>query len=207
MKRAREDRGNVDAFERITWDEALDLIEGWIKTNIDDAGLGRESIMVNHGTGRNINYQVPFLGGACLRTSNVGAIGFSGLTPPPAARVRHGGADGRLPHRGRVHGPSGPLQQSRMEEPGRAGGVGLRAAALQRRRLHRPLAGAVRGRWGRRSSPSTPSSPGGAPVPRTGSTCVPAPTCASRLRGCTSSPRRTSSTTSSWICGAPTTTS
>ena len=80
MKRAREDRGNVDAFERITWDEALDLIEDWIKTNIDDAGLGRESIMVNHGTGRNINYQVPFLGGACLRTSNVGAIGFSGYS-------------------------------------------------------------------------------------------------------------------------------
>ena len=67
-----------------------------------------------------------------------------GLLLLPAARVRHGGADGRLPYRGRVHGPSGPLQQSRMEEPGRAGGMGLRAAALQRRRLHWPLAGAVR---------------------------------------------------------------
>ena len=80
MKRKREDRGNVDAFERITWDEALDIIEDWITVNIDNAGLGRESIMVNHGTGRNINYQVPFLGGACLRTSNVGAIGFSGYS-------------------------------------------------------------------------------------------------------------------------------
>lgn len=80
MKRAKEDRGNVDAFERITWDEALDIIDNWITENIDNAGFGRESIMVNHGTGRNINYQVPFLGGACLRTPNVGAIGYSGYS-------------------------------------------------------------------------------------------------------------------------------
>lgn len=80
MKRARVDRGNLEAFERITWDEAFDLIQEWIKVNIDDAGFGRESIFVNHGTGRNINYQVPFLAGACLRTPNVGAIGFSGYS-------------------------------------------------------------------------------------------------------------------------------
>ncbi|MCQ4882272.1 hypothetical protein NE624_18515, partial [Alistipes onderdonkii] len=38
----------------------------------------RESILVGHGTGRNINWQVPFIAGACFRTANVGGIYFSG---------------------------------------------------------------------------------------------------------------------------------
>lgn len=67
-------------WERISWDEALQEIHDWIKTNIDDKGLGRESIFVNHGTGRNISSWVPFLGGACLGTPNIGAIGFSGYS-------------------------------------------------------------------------------------------------------------------------------
>ena len=57
MKRAGE-RGE-NKWERITWDEALDIIETYIKEEIDDKGLGRESILVGHGTGRNINWQVP----------------------------------------------------------------------------------------------------------------------------------------------------
>ncbi|WP_255467331.1 molybdopterin-dependent oxidoreductase [Raoultibacter phocaeensis] len=67
-------------WERITWEEALDEIAGWIHENIDEAGYGRESIFVNHGTGRNISSWVPFLGGACLGTPNIGAIGFSGYS-------------------------------------------------------------------------------------------------------------------------------
>jgi anaerobic selenocysteine-containing dehydrogenase len=78
LKRAG-DRGE-NKWERITWDEALDIIADYIENEIDGAGLGRESIFVNHGTGRNINYQVPFLGGACLGSPNVGAIGFSGYS-------------------------------------------------------------------------------------------------------------------------------
>ncbi len=76
MKRAGE-RGE-NKWERITWDEAIDMIATYIKEEIDDKGLGRESILVGHGTGRNINWQVPFIAGACFRTANVGGIYFSG---------------------------------------------------------------------------------------------------------------------------------
>ena len=78
LRRAGE-RGE-NKWERITWDEALDQICDWIHTNLDEAGFGRESIFVNHGTGRNISSWVPFLGGACLGTPNIGAIGFSGYS-------------------------------------------------------------------------------------------------------------------------------
>ena len=78
LRRAGE-RGE-NKWERITWDEALDEICDWIHTNLDEAGFGRESIFVNHGTGRNISSWVPFLGGACLGTPNIGAIGFSGYS-------------------------------------------------------------------------------------------------------------------------------
>ena len=76
MRRAGE-RGE-NKWERISWDEALDMIDTYIKEEIDGKGLGRESILVGHGTGRNINWQVPFIAGACFRTANVGGIYFSG---------------------------------------------------------------------------------------------------------------------------------
>ena len=76
VKRVGE-RGE-NKWERISWDEALDIIAAYIKEEIDDKGLGRESIIVNHGTGRNINWQVPFIAGACFRTANVGGVYFSG---------------------------------------------------------------------------------------------------------------------------------
>ncbi len=76
MKRAGE-RGE-NKWERISWEEALDMIETYIKEEIDDKGLGREAILVGHGTGSNINWQVPFIAGACFRTANVGGIYFSG---------------------------------------------------------------------------------------------------------------------------------
>lgn len=78
LKRAGK-RGE-NKWERISWEEALDTIANWIHDNIDAKGFGRESIFVNHGTGRNISSWVPFLGGACLGTPNIGAIGFSGYS-------------------------------------------------------------------------------------------------------------------------------
>jgi anaerobic selenocysteine-containing dehydrogenase len=76
LKRAGE-RGE-NKWERITWDEAFDTIIDYIHNEIDGKGFGRESIFVNHGTGRNINWQVPFLGAAALGTPNIGAISGSG---------------------------------------------------------------------------------------------------------------------------------
>ena len=78
MKRDPKFRGDATKWERISWDEALDMIETYIKEEIDGKGLGRDAIIVNHGTGRNINWQVPFIAGACLRTANVGGVYFSG---------------------------------------------------------------------------------------------------------------------------------
>lgn len=50
MKRARERRGDADAWERISWDEALDTIEQ--KTKELQAEYGRETVVVFSGTGR-----------------------------------------------------------------------------------------------------------------------------------------------------------
>ncbi len=76
MKRAGE-RGE-NKWERITWEEALDIVEKFIVEEIDGKGFGRESIVVGHGTGRNINWQIPFIAGACFGTANCGGIYFSG---------------------------------------------------------------------------------------------------------------------------------
>lgn len=51
MKRAKEDRG-LDKFERITWDEAYDLIEERLNTIKEE--YGAESVIFTQGTGRDI---------------------------------------------------------------------------------------------------------------------------------------------------------
>ena len=56
QKRAREDRG-LDKWERITWDEAYDIIETNAKRII--AEYGEEAIMVFGGTGRQANTYYP----------------------------------------------------------------------------------------------------------------------------------------------------
>ena len=67
LKRAREDRGK-DAWEPITWDEALDIIEervSYVKEN-----WGAESIVAFQGTGREATlYKTP-LAYAALGTPN-----------------------------------------------------------------------------------------------------------------------------------------
>ena len=118
----REDRGDVNKWERITWDEALDTIADWIHTNIDDAGFGRESIFVNHGTGRNII--VPgcrSLGGACLGTAEHRCHRVVGLLVLPAAHVRHGRErSATSPSWTRRKGHEDRYVNRRMGAPGRA---------------------------------------------------------------------------------------
>lgn len=58
MKRAREDRGK-NTFERISWEEAYDIIEHEMKKVIDE--YGPESIWVTQGTGRDINGYGPLM--------------------------------------------------------------------------------------------------------------------------------------------------
>ena len=73
MKRARKDRGR-DAFERITWDEAYDIIQKEFK-RISDT-YGPEAIMMCQGTGRDI-HQVTRLN-ACIGSPNEGVPYFAG---------------------------------------------------------------------------------------------------------------------------------
>jgi anaerobic selenocysteine-containing dehydrogenase len=73
MKRARKDRG-YDKFERISWDEAYELIAAEFKRI--SATYGPETIMMCQGTGRDI-HQVTRLN-ACLGSPNEGVPYFAG---------------------------------------------------------------------------------------------------------------------------------
>lgn len=75
MRRAGK-RGE-NKWERISWDEAYDEIEAKVK-DIWETDGGNAIICV-HGTGRNINWQVPFFGQAALKTPNISTFGFTGF--------------------------------------------------------------------------------------------------------------------------------
>ena len=76
MRRAGE-RGE-NKWERITWDEAYDEIEAKVKSIWETDG--GNAIICVHGTGRNINWQVPFFGQAALKTPNISTFGFTGFS-------------------------------------------------------------------------------------------------------------------------------
>ncbi|WP_165062601.1 molybdopterin-dependent oxidoreductase [Adlercreutzia sp. ZJ154] len=67
MKRAKEDRGK-DTWERITWDEALDIIEKEVRQIWEN--YGPESILLFQGTGRESTLYAPAMGSAVLGTPN-----------------------------------------------------------------------------------------------------------------------------------------
>ncbi|MBE6463816.1 MAG: dehydrogenase [Eggerthellaceae bacterium] len=75
LRRAGE-RGE-NKWERITWDEAYDeIVEkvNWIKEN-----FGSHTILFDHGTGRDIGWQLPLFASTALETPNVSNFGFSGF--------------------------------------------------------------------------------------------------------------------------------
>lgn len=76
MKRAGE-RGE-NKWQRISWDEAYDEIEARVKEIWETDG--GNAIICVHGTGRNINWQVPFFGQAALKTPNISTFGFTGFS-------------------------------------------------------------------------------------------------------------------------------
>lgn len=76
MKRAGE-RGE-NKWERISWDEAYDIIERHVREIWETDG--GPSIFVFHGTGRNINWQVPYFAKVAFKTPNIGTFGFTGFS-------------------------------------------------------------------------------------------------------------------------------
>jgi anaerobic selenocysteine-containing dehydrogenase len=95
MKRAREERGNPEAWERVTWDEAYDLIVE--KVDYCKEHWGAESIAVFEGTGRdggimgtelaqNVlgtpNYATPLSGFACYQPRNTATMSVLGAYYP-----------------------------------------------------------------------------------------------------------------------------
>ena len=84
MKRDPKDRGNADAWEQISWEEAFDII----KREYDriTAQYGRESIVVFAGTGREGGTFAPY-GTMCFGTPNFcySQSGYACYTPRLAA--------------------------------------------------------------------------------------------------------------------------
>lgn len=68
MKRAKEDRGK-DTWERISWDEALDILEEEVRNIWEN--YGPESIFVSQGTGRQASLYAPPLANSCFKTPNI----------------------------------------------------------------------------------------------------------------------------------------
>lgn len=75
MKRAGE-RGE-NKWERISWDEAYETIV--TKVNGIKKDFGSETIVGVHGTGRNINWQLPYFYNAALETPNISTLFFTGF--------------------------------------------------------------------------------------------------------------------------------
>ncbi|MEM5796795.1 MAG: molybdopterin-dependent oxidoreductase, partial [Bacillota bacterium] len=75
MKRAGQ-RGE-NKWQRISWDEAYEII--CEKVNYYKKNFGPESIVGVHGTGRNINWQLPMLFNAGIQTPNISTLFFSGF--------------------------------------------------------------------------------------------------------------------------------
>ena len=90
MKRAGE-RGE-NKWERISWDEALDIIEDQVRSIWAD--YGPESIVAMEGTGRNVIWQVPYLCHAAFKSPNHSLSFLSGsacyLPRSAAAHVQSG---------------------------------------------------------------------------------------------------------------------
>lgn len=75
MKRAGE-RGE-NKWERITWEEAGQMVVEKVTSIWEE--YGGPSILGTHGTGRNINWQLPYFFHSALKTPNVCHIGFTGF--------------------------------------------------------------------------------------------------------------------------------
>jgi anaerobic selenocysteine-containing dehydrogenase len=76
MRRVGE-RGE-NKWERISWDEAYDICVEKIRYYQEN--YGNETVSVAHGTGRNINWQVPYLAFVAFKTPTVCTQFFTGIS-------------------------------------------------------------------------------------------------------------------------------
>jgi len=74
----REGERGENKWKRISWEEALDLCAE--KVRYYQKNFGHETVSVAHGTGRNINWQVPYLGFMAFQTPTVCTQYFTGIS-------------------------------------------------------------------------------------------------------------------------------
>ena len=74
----RDGERGENKWRRISWDEALDLCAE--KVRYYQETYGNETVSVMHGTGRNINWQVPYLGFVAFKTPMVCTQYFEGIS-------------------------------------------------------------------------------------------------------------------------------
>lgn len=109
MKRAKEDRGK-DKWERISWDEALDLIEE--KYNELTGKYGPETVFGFVGTGRNVCFHMPWVVRNAFRSPNVFCSLFSGDSCALPRSASTGAIMGGLPEP-----DMGQFNESRYDHP------------------------------------------------------------------------------------------
>ena len=102
MKREKSKRGK-DEWERISWDEAYDIIEE--KTSYYTEHFGRQSITVHSGTGRNVVWQIPWLANVAFRTPNYvsGFLSGDSCYTPRASIMGLLAGDFMIPDMSQVH--------------------------------------------------------------------------------------------------------
>jgi anaerobic selenocysteine-containing dehydrogenase len=76
MRRVGAKGGNE--WQRLSWEQAYDIIEAKVREIWETDG--GNAIYVFHGTGRNINWQVPWFAKVAFHTPNIGTFGFSGFS-------------------------------------------------------------------------------------------------------------------------------
>jgi anaerobic selenocysteine-containing dehydrogenase len=74
----RDGERGENKWKRISWDEAYDLCVEKIRYYQEN--FGNETVSVAHGTGRNINWQIPYLGFVAFKTPTVCTQYFTGIS-------------------------------------------------------------------------------------------------------------------------------
>ena len=141
MKRAGE-RGE-NKWERITWDEAMTTSLSARRARCGKSTAPSPSCARRARRAASV-WQLHYLLPSCLQDGERGAHRLHGLRVLPAAHHAAASLPWATSPSSTPRRASRPLHGRRVPSARGASGVGQRAFGLQRRRLHWPLAGAVR---------------------------------------------------------------